>query len=976
MSEPKIAGMIQQLDAWQLLSEDEASQAQSPLPSAADPKLFLKYELEMQIAALRKSSIAQEPALVAELNELQVKKAALKTQRRSVAQAFSMQQDRTKAQLRASEEAVKGLADQLATMESRHSSRPRELQESETFNSLKVALKPLEDATRAIEAEKRRLQALSNQQENSLFPLSETLQMLCEDARSRGAEIEQAQSQREYLSKKLADMRKGHEAESDRFLEEYKAKEALTEVLKRKNELTSRVAAIQQRLAEVSLQEEQTQEQLNSVTPRTPLFADIGKMERMLSEKCREAIKCTFNQLLGDISRDHSYNIELSILKEQVTQMNQQEFRLLDQWKGQRDQDQTTLDALQAGSQQHVALRTQMHMRRQQQASYTAMIGTWKKQVQTALDEARNAPAPLADDVFRTEFQKRLVRLLPEDDKEDTSMLFDKYLEALHSPQVLEGRSSRLRQTNTEQATLTELCQSLQFSKASLESEKSDLQKELFAIGAQEKSLRAVCDQAGGKSPAAFKKTLAEGYSKEEYSLLLKTFGKQAIEKMTKGTTVAPPRSGLHSKFDEVFKALQGCELRTDSHKKACEALGKLRKDTDELYRAYWDSHQLTQSQIEAVTEAEEELINRTESITETKLREIRVSVGRNRYMKDTKMTDLTNQVYKCHEKASECRIKLSEIDKKHENEVKSLEKATGEVKARRAALKEKLAQIRSAKLQLAALEKQLHDMDTGEEAQPLRRTHSCTELDMDYAANSANEQPREKHVAKTYIFTEAEPGLPDIKLDLTSGFQFDQVRPSNLGDFTLIEADFFRAIQPLLDGGLFYKKFSQKSSLVSAEFDPLEAEVLPPEKCGYGLRELKLNRALTKLEVRQPHKPGIESSVMLDKLLDPIVPQHTLAILKTQKSAWLSGQQPPEDEELKRKYPEFKRMGIMDFQSPIFEAKCMDCIHYVFFLALERGGRVELVADSYVLFKRWVEGVRALVRCRKLLPKLKFKLV
>jgi hypothetical protein len=502
------------------------------------------------------------------------------------------------------------------------------------------------------------------------------------------------------------------------------------------------------------------------------------------------------------------------------------------------------------------------------------------------------------------------------------------------------------------------------------------LQKELFAIGAQEKSLKAVCEQAGGKSPATLKKTLAEGYSKDEYNLLIKTFGKQAIEKMTKGTTVAPPRSGLHSKFDEVFKALQSSESRTDLHKKACDALTKRRKETEELFRAYLESHQLTLSQIEAVTEAEEELINRTESITETKLREIRVSVGRNRYMKDTKMTDLTNQIYKCHEKASEHRIRLSEIEKKHETEIKSIEKATAEVKTRKAALKEELARIRTAKQQRTAFEKQLHDLEGPEsETQPLRRTHSCTELDMEYAANNPTEQPREKHVAKTYIFTEAEPGLPDIKLDLTSGFQFDQVRPSNLGDFTLIEADFFRAIQPLLDGGLFYKKFSQKSSLVCAEFDPLEADILPPEKCGYGLRELKLNRALTKLEVRQPHKPGIESSIMLDKLLDPIVPQHTIAILKTQKSAWLSGQQPPEDEELKRKYPEFKRMGIMDFQSPIFEAKCMDCEHYVFFLALERGGRVEIVADSYVLFKRWVEGVRALVRCRKLLPKLKFKL-
>lgn len=974
MSEARVSGVIQQLDAWQLLSDDEQSPSQSPLPQV-DSKLFLKYELEMQISALRKSSLSQEPTLVSELNELQIRKAALKMQRKTALQGFNLVQERTKKQLRTSEENVKKLADQLAAMEARHSARPKELQESETFNSLKVALKPLEDATRAIDAEKRRLQALCDQQEGSLFPLSEGLQMLREEYLSRAAEIEMTQVHREFLSRKLAEMRKGHETECDKFFEEFKAKESLAQLLARKAELSTRVAAIQQRLAEVTLQEEQTEEQLNSMTPHTPLFSDVSRMERMLSEKCQITLKMPFNQLIGEISKDHSYNIEMCILKEQVVQMEKQSFRLIDQWKVQRDQDQAHLESLHPGSAQYVTLRNQMQNRRQHQSSYTAMIEAWKKQVKSALEESRNAPTPITDDIYRSEVQKRFIRLLPDPDKEDTQLLFDKYLEALQSPQVNEGRTPTHHQ-NSELATLTEIHQSLQFSKASLESEKTELQKELFTISGQEKNLRAICEPGEGTSPTAFKKILSDGYSKEEYSLLVKTFGKQALAKMTQSPPPVKPRSGLQSKFDEIFKSLQNCDSHVETHKKTIETLLKLCNETKDLQNAYQESYFRTKSQIEAIIEAEEELINRTEAITETKLREIRVSIGRNRYMKDTKMTELTNQVYKTHEKAGELRGKLTEMEKKHEMEMKNIEKETEEVKSKKKAVKKELEKIKGLKTQLAGLEKQLRDLEGMEpETEGLRRTRSCIDLEMEFETGNRPEQTREKHVAKTYIFSEAEPGLPDFKLDLTSGFQFDQVRPSNLGDFTLIEADFFRAIQPLLDGGHFFKKFSQKSSLISQEFDPLEADVLPPEKCGYGMREVKLNKALTKLEVRQPNKPGIESSIMLDKMLDPIVPQHTMAILKTQKSAWLSGQQPPEDEELKRKYPEFKRMGIMDFQSPIFEAKCMDCVHYVFFIVLERGGRVELVADSYVLFKRWVEGLKALVRCRKLLPKLKFKL-
>jgi hypothetical protein len=43
----------------------------------------------------------------------------------------------------------------------------------------------------------------------------------------------------------------------------------------------------------------------------------------------------------------------------------------------------------------------------------------------------------------------------------------------------------------------------------------------------------------------------------------------------------------------------------------------------------------------------------------------------------------------------------------------------------------------------------------------------------------------------------------------------------------------------PLLQGALFYKKFTSRQSLKpnAPAFDPLEADQLPPEKCGYGIR-------------------------------------------------------------------------------------------------------------------------------------------
>jgi hypothetical protein len=47
--------------------------------------------------------------------------------------------------------------------------------------------------------------------------------------------------------------------------------------------------------------------------------------------------------------------------------------------------------------------------------------------------------------------------------------------------------------------------------------------------------------------------------------------------------------------------------------------------------------------------------------------------------------------------------------------------------------------------------------------------------------------------------------------------------------------------LRPLVDGMVFYKKFSVRQSLTthSKTFDPLQADLVPPEMCGYGLRVL-----------------------------------------------------------------------------------------------------------------------------------------
>lgn len=69
-----------------------------------------------------------------------------------------------------------------------------------------------------------------------------------------------------------------------------------------------------------------------------------------------------------------------------------------------------------------------------------------------------------------------------------------------------------------------------------------------------------------------------------------------------------------------------------------------------------------------------------------------------------------------------------------------------------------------------------------------------------------------------------------------------------------------FNRLLPLLQGCLFYKKFSNRQSLYQNAFDPLKADKVPPENCGYGIRYIQLDRSLKFINIRQNLKNVIET--------------------------------------------------------------------------------------------------------------------
>lgn len=164
--------------------------------------------------------------------------------------------------------------------------------------------------------------------------------------------------------------------------------------------------------------------------------------------------------------------------------------------------------------------------------------------------------------------------------------------------------------------------------------------------------------------------------------------------------------------------------------------------------------------------------------------------------------------------------------------------------------------------------------------------------------------------------------------------------------------------LRPLLTGSSLYKKFSQSGSLRQPSFDPLLAQH-PPEACGYGLRTFRLNPSLTDIEVRQGFR--VESTLPLCKLQAVLIPRATLSVVKTQKKGLGRRSEKPQGAE--RLYRSMKAGGVIDTESPVYEALCAQCDLYPFYFLLEQTGRMDVIARGYEVFREWVLGANALVR-------------
>lgn len=211
-----------------------------------------------------------------------------------------------------------------------------------------------------------------------------------------------------------------------------------------------------------------------------------------------------------------------------------------------------------------------------------------------------------------------------------------------------------------------------------------------------------------------------------------------------------------------------------------------------------------------------------------------------------------------------------------------------------------------------------------------------------------------------------------DIVSDVSSEIQFPTEANYKYADSDAKYKHFFDCILPLLEGTIIYKLFKGKNLKI---FDLLEGRVCTPEECGYAIRKMKLNKNLGKLEIRNIGKAGVESSIIIDQIVAIVIPTITSDIIKARGKNNEEEQTLEKSEEYNKCYRDMKAMGSVDTESPAFVYKAKETSYFQFFITL-KNGRVDFIAEGLNIYKTWLAGIKTLIKNRKDLERLKFKII
>lgn len=997
-------------------------------PSNKDPPV--KFQLNDQLnpkknlASTISSQIPSDNSLKTEIHDLQVQLKVLLMQKKKEKISICKQCDKIIAQVAEHKSELEKVEKELKTLETRAENIEKVLKEKqyEKLEAFRYALKPLEDTANTIIEEKEMLKRKNEELNKRLGELDRLKITKAEELKNLHKQKAELISNKEKLDNYLAEIKETEHCNYKEYLQEIETKEILSAIRDRKAKQMISLKEMEKKLAGIEAKIQSSDEKtLNFTKPEdyrpVTLEKEIDDMESYLNLVCKDLGVPNLLYYIKEQMSKKPFQIDEMLIKNQMELIEDKEMQTEEAFRFKKEELESKIFDLQrAAEEQEVELLTLLsnnlpsqhneqalqgikktlnELRKEAQKSHRAhkakmlSIAKWKDQNRGKLlisDKQSAIEDGEVIKIFKRELQKSVIKL---DQWKCIENVISKYIEKLSEKgnnfqSFLSIENERFENQNKMKSTINEL----EAKRTALLIDKDMIQKEFVKTLALEKitmkkfeTVKIEIDQERSKMI----EKITEKNMKSNKSNLLqiqRTYGDKAIKKIRdkESQTV---KENQEKQKDEIKKKLEGLSsdimhwesliAKTDS-----SINENLKPEIDMIDQEVVKIKQelvVISHQVKILNDAEEELSAKFEFLMESKKRDIQRTLHRTLEIHggdvDSKKINRLTQIRDKKEAVIKQLLEEKEkIEQEFIGKIKDTELEEFRIKAKLSIAQESLENPKNPK--------------PPTEPAPMGPVIQIQHLKPDSGKNILKEysersespieeikEPTLKTEEPAIEFEESKEDQETTEVDSVtteSGINID------LEELSSQDQEFFHIITPLLQGNNIYKKLSQRNSLQFPDYDPLEND--NPESFGYGLRSIKLNKALTKIEFRVPQKPGIENSILVESLLAPIIPKHTSEMIKSQKKNWLSEvKDEPITPTINKKYKLMKTSGLMNYSDLAFILKSHSASTYLFFITLEKGGRVELVAKEYSTFKQWVDGVNALIKFRKQLARLRYKI-
>lgn len=648
---------------------------------------------------------------------------------------------------------------------------------------------------------------------------------------------------------------------------------------------------------------------------------EIENLESLIRETCENVGINSLEDAILALNAYENFDLDEEILKIQLQNVENEEKLIKDQWQNELNCFQETLKII-SDDKDHRS-RVEQDYKRRFKSFYnkTAGITQWKNEVLSALSKSRPYSGPVKDRAIFLEFRNSCISSIDNAQSQKSfENIISMYIEKLSQREkIIQDNNKRFTKLQKNKENSSKKIKELKINLDLQEKIKIKEQLKLSKLMAKEKSL----------------------------ILLIKTTDPGFIKKVEGLSKMISFWSGTIERYTERIE----CELKP-LIVQASEELREMLKESQYVKVIFKD-----------LNEEENSLTLHLENVLEKQHSFMLNSLNENSPEPD--LTELSSNIEIIANKLNFANKKVSQLDNEFFTVSAKLEEEEN-------ILNMKLRSITAALQMLTNDQKKLEDFET--------RLHKIEENEAAPIPECMNDKIRAKSMNKIKAPSQDTPEKPQMDEYLTSSKCFPKTfierspKPfkSKVEDPNPIEKALLDKLSPMLEGSDLYKRFSQRSSLKQEEFDPLDYKKLSPEACGYGLRIFKLSKCFTRIDVKHQLRQGFDSSLPVDSILKIIIPQSTSSILKVQKKLG-KGEIDCTDRVISNgTYESMKERGFFDTKSKAFVERCSTCKWFPFSIALVEGGRIEVIAKTYPVFKNWVNGINCLIKNKKILLKVK----